>query len=100
MEEFRSKIDNLDYEIMEYLIDRLNVVKEIGSYKKKNNIPVYDKSREDKIYQKIEDSYLLDDHRVFLKSIYNKIMEETKKVQNNLNGEEKSCGNTEIDNYE
>jgi chorismate mutase/prephenate dehydratase len=98
MEEFRSRIDKLDNQIMELLIDRLNVVKEIGEYKKENNIPVYDKSREDKIYQKIEDYFLLDGHRLFLKSIYNKIMEETKKVQNNLNENENNSFETEKDN--
>ena len=84
MEEFRTKIDQIDEKIMTSLIDRYIIVKEIGEYKIKNNIPIYDKNRENKIYEKIEDYYLLDEHRVFLKNIYKKLMEETKSVQKTI----------------
>ena len=84
MEEFRTKIDQIDEKIMTSLIDRYIIVKEIGEHKIKNNIPIYDKNRENKIYEKIEDYYLLDEHRVFLKNIYKKLMEETKLVQKTI----------------
>ena len=37
MEQYREIIDNLDNQIMELLIDRLLVVKDIGEFKKKIN---------------------------------------------------------------
>ena len=84
MEELRDKIDKMDDLIMSLLIDRYIVVKEIGEYKKENNIPVLDKNREEKIYEKIDEAYLLEEHRNFLKSIYGKMMEETKNAQNDI----------------
>lgn len=83
MEEFRNKIDQIDEMIMSLLINRYIVVKEIGEYKKVNNIPVLDKNREEEIYEKIDDRYLLEENRDFLKKIYKKMMEETKNVQKN-----------------
>ena len=85
MEQFRNKIDQIDEMIMSLLIDRYLTVKDIGEYKMKNNIPVLDKKREEKIYEKIEDRYLLEEHRYFLKEIYKKMMEETKNVQQRNN---------------
>lgn len=83
MEEFRNKIDQIDEMIMSLLINRYIVVKEIGEYKKVNNIPVLDKNREEEIYEKIDDRYLLEENRDFLKKIYKKMMQETKNVQKN-----------------
>lgn len=81
MEDFRNKIDNIDDKIMELLVNRYLIVKDIGKFKKDNNLPVYDEKRENYIYDKIDDCFLLDDHRNFLKSIYKNIMFETKKIQ-------------------
>ena len=81
MEQYREIINGLDDQIMELLIDRLLVVKDIGEYKKKNKIPVLDQKREQQIFDKIDKKYKNKDNNNFLKSIYSHIMVETKKIQ-------------------
>ena len=81
MEQYREIIDNLDNQIMELLIDRLLVVKDIGEFKKKNNIPVLDKKREKIIFDKIDEKFKNADNKNFLKKIYTTMMIETKKIQ-------------------
>ena len=81
MENFRNKIDIIDDKLMELLIQRYFIVKDISKFKKDNNLPVYDEKRENYIYYKIEDAFLLDDHRNFLKDIYKNILLESKKIQ-------------------
>lgn len=83
MDKLRQNIDNIDDKIMELLIQRLAIVKDIGKLKKTKNIPIEDKSREKIIIDNIEERYLLEPHREFLKSIYNSIFKESKNIQNN-----------------
>lgn len=54
MEEFRKKIDACDKKITEALIERFEIVKEIGEYKKANNISIVDKKREEKVFEKVK----------------------------------------------
>jgi len=81
MEQYREIIDDLDNKIMELLVNRLSIVKDIGLYKKQNNIPVLDVKREQLIFDKIDKKYEDKDSNNFLKSIYSKMMVETKKIQ-------------------
>jgi|UniRef100_A0A6C0J6T1 monofunctional chorismate mutase len=81
MDEFRKSIDLIDNQLMELLINRLHIVKEIGEYKRENNLPILDKNREQLIYDKINNKYISDVENNFVKSIYIKLMEETKKIQ-------------------
>ena len=46
MDKLRQNIDNIYDKIMELLIQRLAIVKDIGKLKKTKNIPIEDKSRE------------------------------------------------------
>ena len=66
---------------MDLLVNRLLVVKDIGEYKKKNKIPVFDVKREQLIFDKIDEKYKNIDSNQFLKNIYAKMMVETKKIQ-------------------
>jgi monofunctional chorismate mutase len=81
MEEYRKIINDLDNKIMDLLVNRLLVVKDIGEYKKKNKIPVFDVKREQLIFDKIDEKYKNIDSNQFLKNIYAKMMVETKKIQ-------------------
>ena len=81
MDNYRHQINAIDEQIMELLVNRLLVVKDIGAYKKQHNLPIQDKTREQKIYSKIEDIYLIEDHREYLKNIYTEIMTQSKNIQ-------------------
>ena len=81
LEIYRTHIDEIDTQLMKLLIERYNIVTQIGEYKKQNNIPVLDKSREQFIYDKINSLYSSETYRDFLKKIYESMMNETKKIQ-------------------
>ena len=81
MDNYRKVIDDLDNKIMSLLVDRLQVVKDVGLYKKQNNIPVLDKKREQKIFEKIDSKFEKEEDKQFVKTIYTKLLVETKKAQ-------------------
>lgn len=45
LKQFRSKIDSIDQQLLELLAQRMNIVKEIGEFKKQCNVKPYQESR-------------------------------------------------------
>ena len=54
LEEYRKQIDVIDTEIVELFSKRFEIVKQIGTFKKENNIPVVDNNRFQKVLEKVE----------------------------------------------
>lgn len=54
LEDYRQEIDRLNMEIVDAVSRRMNVVEEIGQYKKENGMDVVDKGREEKVKQQFE----------------------------------------------
>ena len=54
IETIRKKIDTIDQEVFQLLIDRLNAVTDIGEIKKQEGLPILDEGREQAIYNKID----------------------------------------------
>ncbi len=79
LDNYRKKIDKIDKKIEKLLESRLELCKEIGTYKKENNLEVLDQNREDAILEKIDSSNLK--HKDEIKEIYKEIFNEGKKVQ-------------------
>ena len=65
----REKIDTIDREVFQLLVNRLEAVTAIGEVKKQEGLPILDQSRENAIYEKI-DSLFSDKEATFLKNIY------------------------------
>ena len=76
----REKIDTIDREVFQLLIDRLEAVTAIGEVKKQEGLPILDQSRENAIYKKI-DSLFSEKEATFLKNIYQSIITESKKAE-------------------
>ena len=76
----REKIDMIDREIFQLLINRLNAVTDIGEIKKQEGLPILDEGREQAIYNKI-DSLFSEKEATFLKNIYQSIITESKKAE-------------------
>ena len=76
----REKIDTIDNQVFDLLIDRLDAVTTIGYIKKQKGLPVLDQSREDAIYAKIDAQFSAIEAD-FLKNIYQSIITESKKVE-------------------
>jgi len=47
MKKLREQIDKIDSQILKLYEERMDVVRKIGEYKIKNDLPVYDAARED-----------------------------------------------------
>ena len=80
IETIREKIDTIDKEVFQLLINRLNAVTDIGEIKKQEGLPILDEGREQAIYNKI-DSLFSEKESTFLKNIYQSIITESKKAE-------------------
>jgi monofunctional chorismate mutase len=49
LDEIRKKLDTIDENIVRLIAERLSYAPKIAAYKQKNNMPIYDKNREDQI---------------------------------------------------
>lgn len=79
--EYRKEIDKIDKEIISCYKKRKQIVKKIADYKRKNNIVIYDKKREEEILKRIE-VYIKEKKDIkALKEIYNIIFIESKDEQ-------------------
>jgi chorismate mutase/prephenate dehydratase len=52
LDDYRDTIDEIDKKITELFEKRMDVVLKVGEYKKKNNLPVLDESREKQVIEK------------------------------------------------
>ena len=76
----REKIDSIDNQIFDLLMERLDAVTTIGYIKKEQGLPVLDQNRENAIYAKI-DAKFSSIEADFLKNIYQSIITESKRVE-------------------
>jgi chorismate mutase-like protein len=51
LEEYRSRIDAVDRNILLLLNERTKIVQEIGRVKQKAELPIYEPRREDQVYE-------------------------------------------------
>jgi chorismate mutase len=80
IEKNRYRIDAIDNQVFDLLINRLDAVTTIGHIKKEEGLPVLDQNRENIIYAKI-DAKFSKIEADFLKNIYQSIITESKKVE-------------------
>ncbi|EKQ56467.1 MULTISPECIES: prephenate dehydratase [unclassified Clostridium] len=52
IDDYRSRIDEIDKEITRLFEERMNTVINIGNYKKANNLPIFNRDREDEVIEK------------------------------------------------
>ena len=82
----RKKIDQLDTKILELLVERLAVSKEIGEYKKRNNISIQNKEREKQVIteriQKFKElGFNEEKDAKFVAKLFKLIMKKSREVQ-------------------
>ena len=63
LNELRNQIDQIDEEMAVLFEKRMKIVKQIGEYKKENNLPILDKKREEEVIEK-NSKYLHDEHLI------------------------------------
>ena len=86
LDNYRVEIDDIDRELVSLIDKRMRVAEKIGSYKKENNLPVLDLTRERKKLDKITDM-ATEDMASYTRLLYNLIMDMSKDHQRKCNGE-------------
>lgn len=83
----RGQIDRADQMLLTSFVTRMRICKQVGEYKKKNGLPVFDAEREK---EKIEEIRKIspDDMEESCVMLYNKIMELSRELQEKIISEE------------
>lgn len=50
--EYRKEIEKIDSELIELLVQRMELSKKIGDFKRENGLPIFDPKREEELKQK------------------------------------------------
>jgi len=88
LEELRKQIDEIDKEMMVLFKKRMSVSKQIGEYKRVNNVPILDVAREIEIMNKkkkeLNDELLWPYYESFIKEVMSLSKDYQKWVQNSV----------------
>ncbi|MCR4708415.1 MAG: chorismate mutase [Clostridiales bacterium] len=93
LNELRSRIDEIDNEMVELYKKRLDTVAEIGAYKRANNLPVYDGERERKLLNKVSE-LAGEKHENGVRAMFSLLMEQSRTQQMLANGPKSVLGET------
>ena len=80
LEEIRKKIDVLDENITNLLVERMEITKQVAEFKKENNLPVFQPEREQKVLEKVS-ALAGDEYGIYISEIYKSMMNQSKKNQ-------------------
>lgn len=83
--QIRRHIDRIDTVIITALAERMSLIPEIGDYKKRHNIPIFDEKREVEIMKKLKriaKEQGLDEG--FVEEVFLSVFNEAKRIQNDI----------------
>ena len=86
LDDARKIINDCDKELIDLFKKRFVASKMVAEYKKENNIPILDKTREDEIIKKNLETLFDKELEVYFKDFYLKLLDVSKQYQNNING--------------
>lgn len=82
LENWRKQIDQLDERLLNFLAKRIRIVRKIGQFKKKRNIPTLDKNRWNKVLTSmISEGDKLGLSKDFTEKLYDLIHKYSVKIQ-------------------
>ncbi len=84
LENCREIIDQIDTEIIKLYEKRMDIVKEVIEFKIKNNIPVLDSSREEKMLIKNLEKIKSEDYKKYYNSVLTGFLKASKDMQNDI----------------
>lgn len=82
IDDYRVRIDEIDKEITKLFEERMNVVLNVAKYKLENNLPIFNRNREDEVIKKNIGYLENKDYSGELKEFYNDLMEVSRHLQN------------------
>lgn len=81
LKKLRDSLDQLDTKIISLLIERMETARHIGAIKRKQNLNIQDKSREQEVISHVEHTVEHPIYKEMISIIYTKMMEESRIVQ-------------------
>ncbi|SBO16760.1 Chorismate mutase [Carnobacterium divergens] len=84
LEKQRNEIDELDKQLVELFEKRMALVTEIGKIKQKNNLPIFDESREIAVIERAVSRLENPMYKPYASCFFKDLMEVTKKYQLSL----------------
>lgn len=84
LENCRDIIDQIDSEIVKLYEKRMDIVKEVIEFKIKNNIPVLDSSREEKMLINNLEKIKNEDYKKYYNSVLTGFLKASKDMQNDI----------------
>ena len=84
LSEIRKDIDKIDSELLRLFIKRMDCAKEVGRYKKANDIPILNQKREDEILDEVEQKG--GEYGNYARLMYTNLMELSRALQYNIVG--------------
>ena len=86
LEEIRKEIDSIDKELVSLFIRRMNCASEVAQYKKQNNLPVLDASRERALLSKISE-LSGEEFEEYARTLYSTILSLSRSYQHKASNE-------------
>ena len=84
LNEIRKEINEIDEQLVKLFVRRMKCTKDVGEYKKANNIPVYNEDREREILDRV--SVQGGEFGSYTRLLYSDIMELSRALQHNMIG--------------
>ncbi len=82
LEDLRKEIDAIDQQILEILVKRIDIVKQIGELKNIYNMPVIDEKRREKLLESItQRAKLFNLSEEFIKKLFKEIHDHAVELQ-------------------
>lgn len=82
LNDFRIKIQEIDQEIINLFIKRMNISKQIGKFKNENNMPIEVKEREDELIKLYQENFPDDSIWPYFQRLFKEILTLSKEIQN------------------
>ncbi len=92
LEEWRSKIDDIDRRLVELLNERSQCVIEIGRLKKTDGTPLYQPQRECEVLEAVERANHGPLSEAAIRRLFERILDEARSVERTVIGDRKKAG--------
>lgn len=85
LEELRKEIDAIDQQILEILVKRIDIVKQIGELKNIQNLPIIDEERREKLLESISQrAKVFNLSEEFVKKLFKEIHDHAVELQKKI----------------
>lgn len=84
LETLRNKLDLIDLEIIKLYEERMEIVKEVTNFKKINNLPILDSSRESKMLVNNLNKIKNEEFKKYYQDILNGFLKASKDLQKDI----------------